>query len=96
MTRSAFFFLLVVIMVACTVRQTEFPENVITYRSIENHILALSSDSMKGRMPGTSSEELAIGYIAQQMKKIGLEPASSGSFPGGSPVACNRKELTQP
>ncbi len=80
MTRSAFFFLLVVIMVACTVRQTEFPENVITYRSIENHILALSSDSMKGRMPGTSSEELAIGYIAQQMKKIGLEPASSGSF----------------
>jgi Zn-dependent M28 family amino/carboxypeptidase len=56
------------------------PEGVITYAAIEKHIVALSSDEMKGRMPATPSEEKVVEYIAAQMREIGLEPAAGGSY----------------
>ncbi len=40
----------------------------------------LSSDEMAGRAPGTPGEDLAVEYIAEQMRAAGLEPAVGGSF----------------
>ena len=39
------------------------------------HIAALADDSMGGRGPTTPGEELAVTYIADQFKAMGLEPA---------------------
>jgi Zn-dependent M28 family amino/carboxypeptidase len=39
------------------------------------HIKVLSSDEFEGRGPATAGETKAVGYIVDQMKAIGLEPA---------------------
>ncbi|KRA66204.1 peptidase M20 [Caulobacter sp. Root655] len=39
------------------------------------HIKVLSSDDFEGRGPATAGETKSVGYIVDQMKAIGLEPA---------------------
>ena len=55
-------------------------EKSIQYKNIEKHIAELSSDRYMGRMPLSSTENITVEYIAQQMQEIGLEPANNGSF----------------
>jgi len=50
--------------------------NKIDGDSVLEHIKALSSDEMEGRAPGTHGEALAIDYLQQQLKKLGLEPGN--------------------
>src|SRR5258707_150621 len=50
-------------------------------KKIRQHIRVLSSDSLEGRGTGTAGEKLAIAYIQDQFKKIGLEAkGDKGSF----------------
>ena len=49
----------------------------ITADRVLSHIKTLSSDEFEGRGPGTHGEELAINYIADQFKKVGLEPGNT-------------------
>src|SRR5260370_41498406 len=51
--------------------------DVITADRVLNHIKTLSSDEFEGRGPGTHGEELSINYIADQFKKVGLEPGNT-------------------
>jgi Zn-dependent M28 family amino/carboxypeptidase len=51
--------------------------DVITADGVLNHIKTLSSDEFEGRGPGTHGEELSINYIADQFKKVGLEPGNT-------------------
>jgi Zn-dependent M28 family amino/carboxypeptidase len=44
------------------------------------HTKVLSSDEYEGRAPGTKGEELSVAYLADQFKKVGLKPASTGSY----------------
>ncbi|HPT32570.1 MAG TPA: M28 family peptidase [Prolixibacteraceae bacterium] len=55
-------------------------QGLITYANIEKHIVELSSDKYQGRMPMTFTESAVTGYIAGQMKEVGLEPAANGSY----------------
>src|SRR5665647_2566141 len=64
----------------CATSVKETGEGAILYKNIEKHIATLSSDRFEGRMPTTRSEKITIDYIASQMKEIGLEPATNGSF----------------
>jgi Zn-dependent M28 family amino/carboxypeptidase len=41
------------------------------------HTKVLSSDEYEGRAPGTKGEELAVTYIEDQFKKIGLKPGNT-------------------
>jgi Zn-dependent M28 family amino/carboxypeptidase len=41
------------------------------------HTKVLSSDEYEGRGPGTKGEELTVGYLTDQFKKIGLEPGNT-------------------
>jgi hypothetical protein len=53
----------------------------IDTKNIRQHIKVLSSDSLEGRGTGTAGEKLAIAYIQDQFKKIGLTPkGDKGSF----------------
>src|SRR5690349_18287405 len=51
--------------------------DVITADRVMSHIKTLSSDEFEGRAPGTRGEELSINYIADQFKKVGLEPGNT-------------------
>jgi len=47
---------------------------------MKNHISVLASDDFQGRAPSTAGEEKTITYLAEQFNKLGLKPASNGSF----------------
>ncbi len=46
---------------------------------IRQHIRTLASDSLEGRGTGTAGEKLAIAYIQDQFRKIGLQPKGDGN-----------------
>lgn len=49
--------------------------------AILKHVKVLASDEYEGRAPGTRGEELAVTYIAEQFKALGLKPGSpDGSY----------------
>ncbi len=80
MTRILLISLMTLTLTACTSLKRPAPEELITYKTIEKHIVVLSSDQMRGRMPVTPEETLVTGYLADQMKSIGLEPANQDSY----------------
>ncbi len=50
-------------------------------KKIRQHVKVLASDSLEGRGTGTAGEKLAIAYIQDQFKQIGLTPkGDKGSF----------------
>src|SRR3982750_1466559 len=52
------------------------------------HIKTLSSDEFEGRAPGSKGEELSIGYISDQFKRIGLKPGNpDGTYLQEVPLA---------
>ena len=52
------------------------------------HIKVLASDEFEGRAPGTKGEELAIKYISDQFKQIGLKPGNpDGMYTQEVPLA---------
>jgi len=51
--------------------------DVITAGGVMSHIKVLASDEYEGRGPGTRGEDLSINYIADQFKKLGLEPGNT-------------------
>jgi Zn-dependent M28 family amino/carboxypeptidase len=45
------------------------------------HTRTLSSDEFEGRAPGTKGENLSVGYLEDQFKKVGLKPGNTdGTF----------------
>lgn len=53
--------------------------NQIDTVTIRNHIAYLADDKLKGRMPGTEGYQMAVDYVINQFKQIGIEP---GGDPG--------------
>lgn len=51
--------------------------DVITADGVMSHIKVLASDEFEGRAPASRGEQLAINYIADQFKKIGLAPGNT-------------------
>ncbi|HEU5291612.1 MAG TPA: peptidase M28, partial [Cyclobacteriaceae bacterium] len=43
--------------------------------SIRAHIKYLADDKLRGRLPGTPGFQLAMDYVIDQYKRMGLEPA---------------------
>ena len=45
------------------------------------HTKVLSSDHFEGRAPGGKGEQLTVGYLVDQFRKIGLKPGNpDGTF----------------
>jgi Tol biopolymer transport system component len=47
----------------------------ITPADLRGHVEALASDEMEGRLTGTEGERKATAYVAEQLRRLGLEPA---------------------
>ncbi len=52
----------------------------ITADDMKRHISILASDEFLGRAPSTEGEEKTINYLAEEFRRIGLEPAGDGSY----------------
>ena len=53
----------------------------ITAGDLSRHIRTLASDEFEGRAPGTRGEELTVGYLVDQFKRMGLQPGNpDGTF----------------
>lgn len=48
--------------------------------NLKEYISVLASDEFGGRAPSSPGEEKTINYLAEQFKKLGLEPANNGSY----------------
>ena len=46
----------------------------IDTNTIRSHIAYLADDKLKGRLPGTEGYQMAVDYVIDQYKKIGLTP----------------------
>lgn len=46
---------------------------------IRSHISYLADDKLKGRLPGTEGYHMAVDYVVDQFKKIGLQPAGDNN-----------------
>ena len=61
------------LFVACAFLNFACTAQHIDVNKIRQHIKILASDSLEGRGTGTAGEKLAIAYIQDQFKKLGLE-----------------------
>ena len=53
----------------------------IDTNTIRAHIAYLADDKLKGRLPGTEGYQMAVDYVTDQYKKIGLLPGGdNGGF----------------
>jgi aminopeptidase YwaD len=48
--------------------------------NLQNHIHYLADDKLEGRRAGTKGEELAMDYISDQFKQIGLQPKGTEGY----------------
>jgi hypothetical protein len=44
--------------------------------AVLEHVKVLSSDAFEGRAPGSHGEELTVGYLAEQLQKMGIQPGN--------------------
>lgn len=51
----------------------------IDTNSIRSHIAYLADDKLKGRLPGTEGYQMAVDYVIDQYKDIGLLPSGDGN-----------------
>ena len=58
--------------------------------NLQNSIITLSSDKMDGRRTGTPGEQLAVAFIADQMKQSGLIPKGNDGYLQTFPVSEGR------
>ena len=69
-------------------------ENASLLSNLKNHVEYLSNDKLEGRRTGTAGEKLAATYIAEEFRKIGLQPKGSDGFYQAFDVAEGREIST--
>ncbi len=73
-------------LLALTICSTVFAQtkgkytNLFDEAKIKSNIKYISDDKFEGRSPGTTSGEAAAQYIADELKRVGVKPAVSGSY----------------
>lgn len=62
------------------VAQGAFGQNKTLEQNLQKHISFLADDKLEGRRAGTPGERVAMEYIVQQFRAIGLQPKGTKSF----------------
>jgi len=75
-----------VIFSACSSSKKVTKPDTQTLDKLKAHVQYLADDKLEGRRTGTKGEELAMNYIMEQFKEIGLQPKGTESFPQSFPV----------
>ncbi len=74
-------FLITVIFSACSSPKNISKTDTQTLYNLKAHIQYLADDKLEGRRTGTNGEELAMQYIINQFKTIGLTPKGTEYYP---------------
>ncbi len=61
-------------------RRAAEKENAAIIANLQKHVSYLADDALEGRRTGTKGEVLAMEYIIDQYKKIGLEPKGTKGY----------------
>jgi hypothetical protein len=72
--------LLVVLFAHAANAQKLKKSDQIILDNIQNHVHYLADDKLEGRRAGTRGEELAMDYISDQFKQIGLRPKGTVGY----------------
>ncbi|HAM10721.1 MAG TPA: peptidase M28 [Bacteroidales bacterium] len=72
---------------SCIERDLKRGENSINAGDMENYISRLASDEFMGRKPFTPGEKITVEYLAEQLERIGFEPAFGESYYQKVPMA---------
>ena len=80
-------FLIISGVSGCAMRRAnqERVEHLNDQRTVEAHMEFLASDALNGRGSGTRDEWIAVTYVANQLRRLGLEPLE----PNGDAVRTN-------
>jgi aminopeptidase YwaD len=77
-------FVLAIVLSACSTQKGNNATSDISEErlltNLKSHIYFLADDKLEGRQAGTQGEQLAMQYIADQYKAIGLEPKGTDGF----------------
>ncbi|MBI5008568.1 MAG: M28 family peptidase [Bacteroidia bacterium] len=65
---------------SCSDNDLKQGEESINPKDMESYIRNLASDEFMGRKPFTPGEKKTVDYLAEQLKRIGYEPAFGGSY----------------
>lgn len=71
----------------CSAQQVKISKNIqqamnrIDTNTIRSHIAYLADDKLKGRLPGTEGYQMAVDYVIDEFKKMGVAPgADNGGY----------------
>ena len=79
MKKYGLLFLMLAVL-SSTAQQVKISKNIqqamnrIDTNTIRSHIAYLADDKLKGRLPGTEGYQLAVDYVVEQYKKMGVAP----------------------
>lgn len=66
---------------ACSSSRNAVKSDAEMAKHLKSHIQYLADDKLEGRRTGTKGEELAMNYITDQFKEIGLAPKGTEYYP---------------
>lgn len=65
---------------AISVQAADAAKPSIDAAALSHHVQVLASDEFQGRAPATPGEEKTIAYIAEQLRKAGVQPGANGGW----------------
>jgi len=71
---------LLVFIISCTTSKKISQSDEQTLENLRNHIQYLSDDKLEGRRAGSPGERLAMEYISNQFRVIGLIPKGTDNY----------------
>ena len=85
--KKYFFVICSLAALQATAQQVKITKNIqqamsrIDTNTIRSHIAYLADDKLKGRLPGTEGYQMAVDYVVDQYKKMGVAPGGdNGGF----------------
>jgi aminopeptidase YwaD len=74
------YLVLLLFVVGCTSQQKSTKSEARLIDNLKAHIQYLADDKLEGRRAGSNGEKLAMNYIAEQFKTIGIEPKGTDGY----------------
>jgi aminopeptidase YwaD len=80
MSSSSKYLVLLLLIAGCTSQQKTTKNDARLVDNLKTHIQFLADDKLEGRRAGSNGEKLAMDYIAEQFKAIGIEPKGTDGY----------------
>ena len=78
--KNVFNCFIVMILAGCSAPSENNNVATVDQSTIANHLEKLASNEFLGRMPFTEGETKTVNYLADEFKKLGLQPGNGDSF----------------